>query len=102
MRILRSIFCAGLAMIAVSLCASVPAVAAVPIDAGAPVQMMDKGHYPVPTVDVVIHDVAILADIVDVLPDGQSRSKVANSAFHFAETSIIGAAYLHIDPDIAA
>lgn len=103
MRIVRSILCAGFAMMAMALCASMPAAASVPIDVGTAVQMTAKERYPVPTVDVVIHDIAVLAAIVDVLPDvGRSRSTAASSTYHFADNSIVGAACLHIDPDIAA
>ena len=102
MRMLRSIVCAGLAMIAVGLCTSMPAVAAVPIDVHAIVQPVAGKDYPAPIASIVSQDVAALqSKAPSIEGDGGARSSIAASSHSFADTSTAVPAYRHIDPDIA-
>jgi hypothetical protein len=102
MRMPRSLVCAGLAMIAVSLCASMPAIAAVPLDAHAVIQPMASADYPAPAASAVRHDQAVLPSEMPAIASATAaRSSVAVSSHRFASTPASVDAYLHIDPDIA-
>ncbi|WP_143531746.1 hypothetical protein [Xaviernesmea oryzae] len=98
---LRSIVCAGLAMIAVGLCASMPVVAAVPIDVGAVIQPLTAKEYPAPAIATVSEDVAVLpSEAPSIEADHGARSSTADSASSLASSTFNPPAYLHIDPDI--
>ncbi|PWE56780.1 hypothetical protein DEM27_10480 [Metarhizobium album] len=102
MRFMRSILCAGLAMMAAVMCTSMPATAA-PVDAQVLVQPLAGKDYPAPALSVVIHDVcAIPAEVPSIAAPSGGRSTLIASAEAFADTSIAVAAYLHIDPGISA
>jgi hypothetical protein len=100
MHVMRSILCAGLAMIAMSLCASMPAAAAVPIDVHVVVQPMTGTDYPAfPAVAIVHQDVAVLpSQAPTAQPASSSRSSAGNVSPSIAGAKIDNPAYLHIDP----
>ena len=103
MRIVRSLLCAGLAMMAVGLCAAMPASAAVSIES---VHVMTKTseavHYPVPAIAMVIQDAAILpCEAPNIEGDGGTRSSFGPAASSVAFSNFTPSAYQHIDPDIA-
>ncbi|MBX4920980.1 hypothetical protein HJA76_14910 [Rhizobium bangladeshense] len=103
MRIVRSLLCAGLALVAVGLCAAMPAAAAVPVEAYAIAQPMTLKEYPAPAVVVVHQDEAILpakAPYIQVASNS-GRSSGALGAAPVAVSSFTPPAYSHIDPDIA-
>ncbi|MGO8368884.1 hypothetical protein ACC808_10605 [Rhizobium ruizarguesonis] len=102
MRIVRSLLCAGLAMMAVSLCAAMPAAAAVPIEVNAIVQPLTAKEYPAPAIAVDHEDVAMLRSVMPAIAgDGGVRSSIFDSSHSFAATSTHVEPYQHIDPDIA-
>jgi hypothetical protein len=99
---IRSFLCAGLAMMAVGLCAAMPA-AAVPIEAHAIVQPMTVKEYPAPAMAVVDQVVAVLRSVMpNVEGEGGGRGSIFASSVSFASTPVQSAAYQHIDPDITA
>ncbi|PWE57148.1 hypothetical protein DEM27_05770 [Metarhizobium album] len=102
MRFMRSILCAGLAMMAAVMCTSMPTAAA-PIDAQVLVQPLAGKEYPAPALDAVIQDIcAIPAEVPSIGAPSGGRSTLITSAHGFADTSIAVLAYMHIDPDISA
>lgn len=103
MRIMRSILCAGLAMMAMAVCASMPAAAASPLETvRVVVKMSDAVEHHAPAVAVVSQDVAILPSEAPKIESlAMVRSSSGNESSSFAETSIAVPAYRHIDPDIA-
>jgi hypothetical protein len=89
-------------MMAVGLCAAMPAAAAVPIEASAILQPMTAKEYPAPAMAIVHEDVAMLPSLMPAVEgDGGGRSSIADSSDSFASTSAPITAYQHIDPDIA-
>jgi hypothetical protein len=102
MRIVRSLLCAGLAMMAAGLWAAMPAAAAIPIEVNAIVRPMAAKEYPAPAIAVVQEDVAMLPSVMPAIAgDGGGRSSIVDSRHSFASTSTPVTAYQHIDPDIA-
>ncbi|MBX5021208.1 hypothetical protein [Rhizobium lentis] len=103
MRIVRSLLCAGLALVAAGLCAAMPAAAAVPIEINAIAQPMTIKEYPAPAIAIVYQDVAILpAEAPNIPADSNfGRSSCAIAAASVAASSFVPSAYRHIDPDIA-
>lgn len=102
MRYMRSILCAGLAMVAMAVCASMPAAADVPPEITIMTQPVTGVDYPAPAVAIVSQDVAALpSEVPNVEGDGGSRSSTGNTSFSSAEASFAVEAYRHIDPDIA-
>lgn len=100
MRMLRSIVCVGLALIAVGLCASVPAVAAVPVDVGAP--PLTAKEDPAPAIATVSQDDAVLPrEASSIEANHGARSSIVDRAPSVASSTFNPPAYLHIDPDIA-
>ncbi|MGR9149617.1 hypothetical protein ACU8MT_09150 [Rhizobium leguminosarum] len=99
---LRSLICAGLAMVAIGLCTTMPAAAAVPIEVNAIVQPLAAKDYPAPAIAVVEQDVAVLPSLMSAIAgDGSGRSSIFDSSQSFASTSATVAPYQLIDPDIA-
>ncbi|MDJ1632265.1 hypothetical protein [Rhizobium rhizogenes] len=102
MRFVRSILYAGLAMMAVGLCAAMPASAAVPMEAHAIIQPLTTKEYPAPAIAIVQEDVAVLPSVMPAIEgDGGGRSSIFASSLSLASTSAPVNAYQHIDPDIA-
>ncbi|TAV48426.1 hypothetical protein ELI30_08995 [Rhizobium leguminosarum] len=102
MRIVRSLLCAGLAMMAVGLCEAMPAAAAIPIDVHAIVQPLTAKEYPAPAIAVDCEVVATLPSVMPAIAeDGGGRSSIFDDSRSFAATSAHVDAYQHIDPDIA-
>lgn len=102
MRMIRSLLCAGLAVMAIGLCAAMPAAAAVPIEVNAIVQPLTAKEYPAPVIAVVNQDFAALPSLTPVVAhDGSGRTSIFDSSHSFASTSAAVEPYQHIDPDIA-
>ncbi|TAX45948.1 hypothetical protein ELI02_30000 (plasmid) [Rhizobium leguminosarum] len=102
MRIVRSLLCAGLAMMAVGLCAAMPAAAAIPIELHAIAQPMTAKEYPAPAIAIDHEDVAMLPSVMPAIAgDGGGRSSIFGDSRRFAATSTNVDAYQRIDPDIA-
>lgn len=102
MRIVRSILCAGLAMIAIGLCAAMPASAAVPMEVNVILQPLAAKEYPAPAIAVVQEDVAMLPSVMPAIEgDGGGRSSIFARSHSFASTSTPVNPYQYIDPDIA-
>ncbi len=102
MRIIRSFLCAGLAMMAMAVCAAMPTAATVPIEVGAIVQPMTAKEYPAPAIVSVHEDVAMLPSVMPAAEgDGGGRSFIADSSRSFASTTAPINFYQRIDPDIA-
>lgn len=100
MRMLRSLVCAGLAIAAMALCASMPAAAAVPIDAHVIVQPMTGSDQPAfPAVAIVYHDASVLpAEAPIIASRAHVRSPLGSHAHMIAASSFPSPAYDHIDP----
>ncbi|WP_017993924.1 hypothetical protein [Rhizobium leguminosarum] len=102
MRIVRSLLCAGLAMMAVGLCAAMPAAAAIPINVNVIVQPLTAKEYPAPAIVVDHEDVSMLPSVMPAIAgDGGGRSSIFDDSLSFDATSTLVEAYQHIDPDIA-
>jgi hypothetical protein len=102
MRMLRSLVCAGFAVVAIGLCAAMPAAAAVPIEVSALVQPLTIKEYPAPAIAIVDDDVAMLPSVMPVVEGGGSgRSSIFSSSHSFAITTATVDPYQRIDPDIA-
>jgi len=103
MRIMRCILCAGLAMMAMAVCASMPAAAASPLETvRVIVETSNSFDHQAPAVSVVSQDVAILpSEAPKIETIAVVRSSSGNASPSFADTSIVAPAYQHIDPDIA-
>ena len=99
MRMLRSLAYAGLALVAMAVCASMPAAAAVPIDPGVYLMTKATADYPAPAVTILDEDrSALTVEAPAIATSG--RSSVAPSSLTFASTLVAVDAYMHIDPDI--
>jgi hypothetical protein len=102
MRMLRSLVCASLAMMAIGLCAAMPASASVPIET---VHVIAKAteavNYPAPATTIVCQDVAALPrEAPNIEADGGSRSSLSSNSSSVAFSYFTPLAYQHIDPDI--
>ncbi|ANM12061.1 hypothetical protein [Rhizobium sp. N324] len=102
MRMIRSLFCAGLAVMAIGLCAAMPAAAAVPVEVNAIVQPLTAKEYPAPNIAFVHQDVAVLPSVVTQATSGEgsSQSSIFGASHSFTKSAIVEP-YKHIDPDIA-
>ncbi|KEA07139.1 hypothetical protein [Rhizobium rhizogenes] len=102
MRFVRSILCVGLAMMAVGLCAAMPASAAVPMEVHAIIQPLTAKECPAPAIAVVQEDVAMLPSVMPAIEgNGGGRSSIFAGSLSLASTSAPVNVYQHIDPDIA-
>lgn len=88
MRYMRSLLCAGLAMVAVAVCASMPAAADVPPEITVMAQPVTGVDYPAPAVAIVSQDVATLPRAVPDIEwrcakfDGQCQPFLCRDLFH--------------------
>lgn len=102
MNSIRSLVCAGLALVAMAFTIAAPAVAATPTDPG--VYEAVKASIEKPMIHQVYADVVCLSFIaLSVEPQSAAtRSSVDISSLNGASTPVAVEAYSHIDPDIVA
>lgn len=90
-------------MMAMAVCATMPAAAAVPIEVGVIAQPLTAKEYAAPTVAIVNQDVAALSAEAPAItaPSAPGRSSGGASRAFVAPSTFTPAPYQHIDPDIA-
>ncbi len=100
MRMIRSIICVGLAMVAMAVCTSMPAVA-VPINPGIHSGAIVGKEHPAPVaINVLDQAVLPVTDLPQVHGRDVDRSSGTADRLTFAASSFNPPAYQHIDPHI--